>query len=91
MTMRTARFKKMRNELHQQRRALSRKPRQRVDAAIHSCWTLKEPSEEARERESERSCLRAKIVMITVRKKNSTSPDDPEHKQIDTLTRKLHR
>lgn len=96
MTMCTARFKLKRNALHKQRKTFSRKHRSRVDAAIHSCWTLKEPSEQVRELESERCCLRARLVVIAVRNKDTLSsesdPDITRHqRQPDALSHKLHR
>lgn len=96
MTMCTARFKLKRNALHKQHQIFSRKRRPRVDAAIHSCWTLKEPSEKARELESERRCLRARLTVIAVRNKDTLSPEsDPDmtrhQPQPDALPRKTHR
>lgn len=96
MTMRTARLKLKRNTLHKQRQTFSRKHRSRVDAAINSYWTLKDPSEQVRELESERRCLRARLAVIAVHDKDTLSPEsDPDitrhQRQIDTLTRKLHR
>lgn len=96
MTMCTARFKLKRNVLHKQRKTFSRKRRSRVDAAIHSCWTLKEPSEQVRELESDRCCLRARLTVIAVHNKDTLSPESvPDmtrhQRQSDALTRKLHR
>lgn len=96
MTMCTARFKLKRNALHKQRKTFSRKRRSRVDVAIHSCWTLKEPSEQVRELESKRCCLRARLTVITVRNKGTLSPEvvpdmTRNQRQPDALTRKLHR
>lgn len=92
MTMCTARFKLKRNALHKQHQIFSRKRRSRIDAAIHSCWTLKEPSEQARELESERCCLRARLTVIAVRNKDTLSPEPiPDITRPDTLPRKPHR
>ena len=96
MTMCTARFKLKRNALYKQRQTFSRKHRSRVDAAIHSSWTLKEPSEKARELESEHCCLRARLTVIAVRNKAPLSPESvPDmtrhQRQPDALPRKPHR
>ena len=94
MTMCTARFKLKRNALHKQRKTFSRKRRSRVDVAIHSYWTLKDPSEQVRELESERCCLRARLTVIAVHNKDPLSPDPDmtlHQRQPDALPRKTHR
>ena len=96
MTMRNARFKQKRAELFKQRKALTRQYRSRVESAINSKWTLREPPEALKALESERSCLRAQNIVIAVRDESGLVPDsNPEIirnlKKIKSLTQKLNK